>query len=384
MTDDQDPITAAPEPAGPASTNGHAPAAKATVRSGLAQRRNPALVRAKEIALTLRRVALRDPLALFLLLASIGLAVAFATLLGEIKPGSSGHQVPISTVQSLAKSHEIASATLLDHDSRVEVTTTGAVASSTKGNPSGGTSQVITPVGSPEHLWAAYPSSGAQTQQLADELANGHAIVSIDQQSGKPTKAIIVQFLIPILLLVCLFSLFMRAGGEGAAGGIAGFSEFTGKGRKKGKGRSEAITFDDVAGAGEALAELREIRDYLADPSKYLAVGAAAPKGVLLVGPPGTGKTLLAKAVAVKPTHRSFRSRDRTSSSRSSASALREFATCSARPAKSRPRSSSSTSSTPPDASGAPASGRAMTSASRRSTRSSSRWTGSPAMAASS
>ncbi len=90
----------------------------------------------------------------------------------------------------------------------------------------------------------------------------------------------------------------MRFGGEGAAGGIAGFSEFTGKGRKKGKGRSEAITFDDVAGAGEALAELREIRDYLADPSKYLAVGAAAPKGVLLVGPPGTGKTLLAKAVA--------------------------------------------------------------------------------------
>ena len=46
------------------------------------------------------------------------------------------------------------------------------------------------------------------------------------------------------------------------------------------------------------MAELREIRDYLADPDKYLRVGAAAPKGVLLVGPPGTGKTLLAKAVA--------------------------------------------------------------------------------------
>ena len=75
-------------------------------------------------------------------------------------------------------------------------------------------------------------------------------------------------------------------------------SQFTGKGRKKGKGTSHPITFSDVAGAGEAVAELKEIRDYLAEPGKYLAVGAAAPKGVLLVGPPGAGKTLLAKAVA--------------------------------------------------------------------------------------
>ncbi len=147
-------------------------------------------------------------------------------------------------------------------------------------------------------LWASYPSSGAQTQQLLRELEESAATVSIDQQAGKGTKTIIVQFLIPILLLVCLFSLFMRIGTEGAAGGIASFSQFTGKGRRKGKGTRDSITFADVAGAGEAVAELREIRDYLADPTKYLRVGAAAPKGVLLVGPPGTGKTLLAKAVA--------------------------------------------------------------------------------------
>ena len=207
--------------------------------------------------------------------------------------------MPLSTVQKLAKHHEISTATLLDHDSRVVLNTTGATTTTTpKASSSGGTTEATTPVGPPQHLWAAYPASGAQTQQLADELSTSGATVSIDQQSGKPTKAIIVQFLIPILLLVCLFSLFMRLGGDGGAGGIAGFSEFTGKGRKKGKGKAEAITFADVAGAGEALAELREIRDYLADPSKYLDVGAAAPKGVLLVGPPGTGKTLLAKAVA--------------------------------------------------------------------------------------
>jgi cell division protease FtsH len=296
MTDE---LNASP-PEGPdASTNGHSPAAAASVRSGLAHRRNPILARLAELAQTARRVALRDPLALFLLLASIGLAITFATLLGQIKPGSSGTQVPLSQVQKLAKHHQIASAMLLDHDSRVVLETTGSSATTRpKGSATGGTTESAVTVGPPQHLWAAYPSSGAQTEQLANELSTSGATVSIDQQSGKPTKTIVVQFLIPILLLVCLFSFFMRLGGEGGAGGIAGFSEFTGKGRKKGKGKAETITFADVAGAGEALAELREIRDYLADPSKYLAVGAAAPKGVLLVGPPGTGKTLLAKAVA--------------------------------------------------------------------------------------
>jgi cell division protease FtsH len=58
------------------------------------------------------------------------------------------------------------------------------------------------------------------------------------------------------------------------------------------------ITFQDVAGIDEAVAELREVVDFLRTPEKYQALGGRIPKGVLLVGPPGTGKTLLAKAVA--------------------------------------------------------------------------------------
>jgi cell division protease FtsH len=58
------------------------------------------------------------------------------------------------------------------------------------------------------------------------------------------------------------------------------------------------VTFADVAGAEEAVEELEEIKEFLAKPQKFRAMGAKIPKGVLLYGPPGTGKTLLARAVA--------------------------------------------------------------------------------------
>jgi cell division protease FtsH len=58
------------------------------------------------------------------------------------------------------------------------------------------------------------------------------------------------------------------------------------------------VTFADVAGLDEAVEELREIKDFLAEPERFAAIGATIPKGVLLFGPPGTGKTLLARAVA--------------------------------------------------------------------------------------
>lgn len=61
---------------------------------------------------------------------------------------------------------------------------------------------------------------------------------------------------------------------------------------------SDGIHFSDVEGVDEAEENLKEIVDYLGNPSKYSEIGASMPKGVLLVGPPGTGKTMLAKAVA--------------------------------------------------------------------------------------
>ncbi|MCI2241260.1 ATP-dependent zinc metalloprotease FtsH [Adlercreutzia faecimuris] len=58
------------------------------------------------------------------------------------------------------------------------------------------------------------------------------------------------------------------------------------------------VTFADVAGVDEAVEEMQEIKDFLANPAKYQSMGAKIPRGCLLVGPPGTGKTLLARAVA--------------------------------------------------------------------------------------
>jgi cell division protease FtsH len=87
-----------------------------------------------------------------------------------------------------------------------------------------------------------------------------------------------------------LFLLFGR-GGEA----MAGFSRS--RGRRLAQGESK-ITFGDVAGVDEAIEELAEVRDYLGAPEKFLAMGAAVPKGILLTGPPGCGKTLLARALA--------------------------------------------------------------------------------------
>src|ERR1700679_2249636 len=262
---------------GPGARNNGSVGSTTKVRSGLAHRRNPALVVLGDFAQGVRKMLFRDKLTSFLALASLALALTFALLLGSIGPSSKGSQIPISRVESLAKQHNISLATLLDHDNRIEIV-------------------MRRPLG--ELLWASYVSSGAQTEQLLGTLRTSGAPIVVDQQSGKPAREIVVQFLIPILLLVCLFAFFTRLGTDGGAGGIAGFSRFAGKGRRRGKGTVEKTTFADVAGAGEAVAELREIRDYLAEPSKSLRVGAAPPKGVMLVGPPGTGKTLLAKAVA--------------------------------------------------------------------------------------
>jgi cell division protease FtsH len=104
----------------------------------------------------------------------------------------------------------------------------------------------------------------------------------------------VLSWLVPVLLLVALWSFFFRRIG-GAEGGVMSFA------RSKAKIYAEddvKVSFADVAGVDEAAQELREVVEFLKTPKKYTSLGGKIPKGVLLVGPPGTGKTLLARAVA--------------------------------------------------------------------------------------
>ncbi len=104
----------------------------------------------------------------------------------------------------------------------------------------------------------------------------------------------ILSWVVPLVLLVALWSFFFRRIG-GAEGGVMSFA------RSKAKIFAEddvKVSFADVAGVDEAAQELREIVEFLKTPRKYTQLGGKIPKGVLLVGPPGTGKTLLARAVA--------------------------------------------------------------------------------------
>jgi cell division protease FtsH len=103
-----------------------------------------------------------------------------------------------------------------------------------------------------------------------------------------------LSLMLPLLLLGLLFW-FLLSSAQGGGSKVMQFGKSKAKLVSK---ESPTVTFDDVAGADEAIEEMQEIKDFLKDPSKFQAVGARIPKGVLLYGPPGTGKTLLARAVA--------------------------------------------------------------------------------------
>ncbi len=143
---------------------------------------------------------------------------------------------------------------------------------------------------------AQYPSDAAS--QVFTDLENAAVKdtkldYSTHVSKDNPWLSLLVS-LLPILLIVGVL-FFVMSQVQGGGNRVMSFGKSKAKLVSK---DTPKTTFGDVAGADEAIEELEEIKEFLANPAKFQAIGAKIPKGVLLYGPPGTGKTLLARAVA--------------------------------------------------------------------------------------
>ena len=204
------------------------------------------------------------------------LAIVVVTLFGQISNGGNQYtKVSTSAVIAAISNNEVESAIVVDRDQvvRAVLKPGKAIKGATKIEASYVTGQ--------EPLIVELLTSNPPPKEWNVSVPHQNLFVSL------------IFSMLPFIIIALVF--FMLMGN--AQGGNRVFSF----GRSRAKLQSPdapKTTFADVAGADEAVEELREIKDFLADPKKYQEIGAKIPKGVLLFGPPGTGKTLLARAVA--------------------------------------------------------------------------------------
>ena len=205
----------------------------------------------------------------------IVLAIA-AVWIGSIFliPGVSFKEVSVKHGLELLSDDKVASAKIIDGEQRVDLTLTKADGSNGK--------NVQFYYVAPRGAEVVNAVTKANPKEFTDEVPQPNILGSI------------LGIVLPFLFIAIVFW-FLLSRMQGGGSRVMQF----GKSKAKLVGKdTPSVTFADVAGADEAVEELQEIKDFLKEPGKFLAVGARIPKGVLLYGPPGTGKTLLARAVA--------------------------------------------------------------------------------------
>jgi cell division protease FtsH len=183
---------------------------------------------------------------------------------------------PVSTQQGLEllKDNQARSVTIIDGEQRVDM----ELRSSFDGLGTQVQFYYVAPRG--EEILAAV--SNSDVAEFTDEVPQTNWFVSL------------LGLLLPFVIIGLIFW-FLLSSMQGGGSRIMQFGKSRAKLVSK---ETPTVTFEDVAGADEAIEELHEIKEFLKDSEKFQKVGARIPKGVLLYGPPGTGKTLLARAVA--------------------------------------------------------------------------------------
>ena len=234
----------------------------------------------------------RPRFALWMYLAIVlALAVHFFVYMG----GGSAASVPYSTFLDYVESGYVESVEVVN-DTRIEgLYTPEALQEGDVKRPEVGSSMFSQPTGEEKRRFlSTKPTDHELTQLLREHNADAEEPVAFSARTEENWLGGLLMWVLPLVLLVGLFILFMRRMGPG--------SQVLNIGKNKAKlfdaSDDNNVTFDDVAGLEEAKEEVVEVVDFLKTPEKFTRLGGTLPKGVLLVGPPGTGKTLMAKAVA--------------------------------------------------------------------------------------
>ena len=136
--------------------------------------------------------------------------------------------------------------------------------------------------------------------QLIQELDQSGVIYKVSPPPS-PIGNFLLAYVLPLALIGGVWYFLYSRMARGGMGGGGGGGGIFGVGKSKAtevKAEQIGVTYKDVGGSDESIAELQEIIQFLKTPEKFSRLGGRIPKGVLLIGPPGTGKTLLAKATA--------------------------------------------------------------------------------------